>query len=247
MPTIPSLEDLMKAGVHFGHQRSKWHPKMEPFIFTEKNGIHVINLEQTQKQLVKALDFVKQTVTNGGTVLFLGTKKQAQEIVKEAALDCGMPYVIYRWLGGTLTNATSILALVKKYRKLKEDKASGALKKYTKKEQLDIDREIEDLQIVVGGIEKLDKIPTVLFIVDIKKEKTALKEAMRKKVPMVAICDTNVNPELVDYPIPANDDAMNSIRVIVNLVAAAVKEAQAETAKPEVKPAVKSVKPANKK
>jgi len=229
MPTIPGLTDLMKAGVHFGHQKSKWHPKMKPFIFTEKNGLHIINLEQTQKQLETALNFVKETVAAGGTVLFLGTKKQAQAIMKDGALACGMPYVIYRWLGGTLTNASSVLRVIKKYRKLKEDRATGVLaSRYTKREQLEINREIETLEIVVGGMEKLDRIPDALFVVDIKKEQTAVREAIKKGIPTVALCDTNVNPQLIDYPIPANDDAMNSIRLFVDLVVAAVKEGQDE-------------------
>lgn len=224
--TIPSLKDLMKAGVHFGHQKSKWHPKMKPFIFTEKNGVHVIDLEKTQKELETALKFVAETVSRGGTVLFLSTKKQAQSIIKEAALDCGMPYIVSRWLGGTLTNASSVLNLVKKYRKLKADQESGALVKYTKKEQLNISREIERLEEIVGGIATLDKVPDVLFIVDIKEEKTAVAEAIKRKVPIVAICDTNVNPEKVDYPIPGNDDATSSIKILVNSVAGAIKVAK---------------------
>lgn len=214
----------MKAGVHFGHQKSKWHPQMAPFIFAEKNNVHVINLEETQKRLEVALNFVKEIVSRGGTVLFLGTKNQAQDIVRDAALSCAAPYVIYRWLGGTLTNSATVLGLVKKYRKLKEDKLSGALEKYTKKEQLEIDREIARLTQLIGGLEQLTRIPDALFIVDIKQEKTALREAARRKVPVVAICDTNVNPNLVDYPVPGNDDAINSIRLLVNLFAEAVKE-----------------------
>ncbi|MBI5077560.1 30S ribosomal protein S2 [Candidatus Falkowbacteria bacterium] len=228
-----TLQDLAKAGAHFGHQSSRWHPKMKQFIFAEKNGIHVINLEKTLEYLNAALEFVKKTVSEGGTVLFLGTKKQAQDIVKDAALACGMPYVIFRWLGGTLTNAHSILGLAKKLRKLKEAKASGELEaKYTKKERLNIDREIARLEIIVGGIERLEKIPNAIFIVDIKKEKTAISEANRKSVPVVAICDTNVNPDLVTYPIPGNDDAVSSIRLFVNLMAEAVKEGK-ESVKPK--------------
>jgi len=233
---MPGLEDLMKAGVHFGHRRSKWHPKMEPFIFTEKNDIHIINLEKTQTQLEKALGFLTQTVAAGGTVLFLGTKKQAQDIVKEGAIACNMPYIVYRWLGGTMTNANSVLGLVKKYRKLKEDKASGALKKFTKKEQLNMDREIIRLDTIVGGLENMDKLPQVVVIVDIKTEKTALNEAIRKEIPVVAVCDTNVNPELVDYPVPANDDATSSIKMIVNLMVEAVKEGQQKKGDPVAQP-----------
>ncbi|MBT5503827.1 30S ribosomal protein S2 [Candidatus Falkowbacteria bacterium] len=235
MSIMPSLQDLMKAGVHFGHQRSNWHPKMERFIFTEKSGLHIINLEETLKELEHALDFVKQTVANGGTVLFLGTKKQAQEIVKEAAIDCKMPYIVHRWLGGTLTNSDSVLGVVKKYRKLKEDTASGAIKRYTKKEQLKISREIARLDVIVGGIESLTRVPDAIFIVDMKCEKTALKEAQRKNIPIVSICDTNNNPENADYPIPGNDDATSSIKLLVNIVKEAVKEGQKMVKAPEVK------------
>lgn len=223
----PSLQDLMKAGVHFGHQKSKWHPKMKPYIFVEKSGIHIINLEETQKALENALGFLEKTVSEGGTVLFLGTKRQAQNIVKDAALASNMPYVVTRWLGGTLTNASSVLGLVKKYRKLKEEKANGKLdEKYTKKEKLQVTREIERLEELIGGMEKLDKIPDAIFIVDIRHEKTAVQEAARKGVPIVAICDTNTNPELADYPIPGNDDATKSIQYLVGLAAEAIQNAQ---------------------
>jgi len=225
---IPSLEDLMKSGVHFGHQKSKWHPKMAPFIFTEKNGIHIINLEKTQKQLETALNFVKGTVANGGTILFLGTKKQAKNLVREAAVACNMPYVVNRWLGGTLTNAASVFNTIKRYRKLKDEKATGAWEKYTKKERVLIDKEIIKLETLVGGMEKLTKIPNAIFIVDIKTEKTALAEANRCHVPLVAVCDSNVNPELIEYPISGNDDAVSSIKLLVNLVCDAVLEGQKE-------------------
>lgn len=226
MVKMPTLEEMLKAGVHFGHQSSKWHPKMKRFIFTEKNGIHVINLEETQKQLEKAVEFVKETVSAGGTVLFVGTKIQAKGIVKEAAIACGAPFIVSRWLGGTLTNSPSVLGLAKKLRKLKEETASGEISKYTKKEQLNISREIIRLDEVVGGIEKMEKIPDAIFIVDVKTEKTAVEEARRKGVSVIAMCDTNVNPELVTLPIPANDDAANSIKLIVELMAAAVREAK---------------------
>jgi len=224
MANVPSLQDLMKAGVHFGHQKSKWYPKMKPYIFIEKNGIHIINLEETQKALEKALNFISETVAGGGTVLFVGTKKQARDIVKDAALSCNMPYVTNRWLGGTLTNAPTVLGLVKKFRKLKEEKASGKLEKYTKKEQLEITREIERLESIVGGIEKLERIPDALFLVDIKIDKTAIKEALRRKIPVVGLCDTNSNPELVKYPIPSNDDAVKALQLMANLVAETIKE-----------------------
>ena len=228
MANVPSLQDLMKAGVHFGHQKSKWYPKMKPYIFVEKNGIHIINLEETQKALETALNFITETVAAGGTVLFLGTKKQARDIVKDAALSCGMPYVTNRWLGGTLTNAPTVLGLVKKFRKLKEEKASGKLLKYTKKEQLEMAREIERLETLIGGIEKLERVPDVLFVVDIKIDKTAIKEAIRRKIPVIGLCDTNSNPELVKYPIPSNDDAIKALQLMATLVAETINDVKSK-------------------
>lgn len=224
MAKIPSLQDLMKAGVHFGHQRSKWYPKMEQYIFTHKNGVHIINLEKTQKMLEGALAFLTETVAGGGTVLFVGTKRQAQAIVKDSALNAGMPYVVNRWLGGTLTNSKSVFGVARKFKKLKEEKASGGFEKYTKKERLDLDREIVKLETLVGGIESMTKMPDAVFIVDLKHEQTALKEATRLGIPVVAICDTNVNPEKADYPIPGNDDATSSVKILVELIGETVKE-----------------------
>lgn len=224
MPKIPTLKEMLKSGVHFGHQVSKRHPQMEPYIFTAKNGIHIINLEKTQKKLEKALDFVKETTAKGGIVLFLGTKKQAQNIVKKYAQECGMPYVVERWLGGTLTNFSIILKLLNKFNDLKQKQESGELEKYTKKEQLEFSREIEKLEKIVGGIKDLKKIPEAVYVVDIKREKTAVREAKKKKVDIVSICDTNVNPRGIDYIIPANDDATKSIELITGLMAEAVKE-----------------------
>lgn len=224
MPQIPDLLSMLKAGAHFGHKLSKRHPKMEPYIFTAKNGFHIINIEQTQTMLAGALEFVSRVVSNGGVILFIGTKKQAQPIVKRYAQECGMPYVTERWLGGTFTNFMAISKLSRKYTTIKEQRAQGGLDKYTKKEQLEFDREIEKLEKVVGGIEGMNRIPEAMFVVDVKREKTAVQEAIRKNVPIVAICDTNANPDLVTYPIPANDDAVKSIEMMTQLVAAAVME-----------------------
>ena len=211
MPQVPDLLTMLKSGVHFGHKLSKRHPKMEPFIFTSKNGFHIINIEETQTRLQAALAFVEKVVLNGGTILFLGTKKQAQPIIRKYAEACGMPFVVERWLGGTFTNFAAISKLTKKYRSLKEQKARGDLEKYTKKERLDFDREIQKLEKVVGGIAEMNRVPEAIFVCDIKKEKTAVREAIRKNVPIVALCDTNTNPDLVTYPIPSNDDAIKSI------------------------------------
>lgn len=246
MAKVPSLKDLMKAGVHFGHQKSKWHPKMKPFIFVEKNGIHIINLEETQKAIDNALKFLTDTVSKGGTVLFVGTKRQSQDIVKDAALACNMPYVTTRWLGGTLTNEISVLGLVRKYRKLKEEKASGKLDKYTKKEQLSISREITRLEESVGGMERLERMPNAIFIADIRHDKTAVQEATRKGVPIVAICDTNTNPELVEYPIPGNDDATKAIKFMLGVVSDAVKAASVKPVEEKTEKKVEAKKEVKK-
>ena len=222
---------MLKSGVHFGHQLSKRHPKMKPFIFMSKNGFHIIDLEQTQVKLGEALEFVKTIASNGGTVLFLGTKKQAQPIIVKAAKSCGMPYITERWLGGTLTNFTAISKVINKYRRLKEQKAKGELAKYTKKEQLEFDKEISKLQQSVGGIANLKKIPDAIFISDLKKEKTAVAEANNLHIPVVAICDTNVNPEKAQYPIPANDDAVKSIEIICQTMSEAIVEGRVKVEK----------------
>ena len=230
---------MLQSGVHFGHQLSKRHPKMKPYIFTEKSGFHIIDLEQTQIKLQEALEFVKKIVANGGTILFLGTKKQAQPIITKYAKECGMPYVTERWLGGTFTNFAEIKKLVKNFSELKKRKQTGQLEKYTKKEKLDFDREIEKLDKIVGGIEIMTKTPDAIFVCDIKKEKTAVSEAMTKNIPIVAMCDTNVNPEKINYPIPANDDAIKSIELITSLICEAVKEGIKERQPASVAPVKK--------
>jgi len=227
MTKIPTLEELMKAGLHFGHHKSKWHPKMAQYIFTQKNKLHIVDLEKTQKQLEKACKFITQTVASGGTVLFLGTKKQAQKIVREAAQDCGAAFITERWLGGTLTNAHSVLGLVKKFRQMKRERDNGKLDRFTKREQLVHQRKIEKMEPLIGGFENLTKIPDAIFVIDVKNEKTAVVEANKMGVPVVALCDTNINPDRVDYVIPGNDDAIKSIKLIVETVAEAVKEGKA--------------------
>lgn len=241
MSKIPELLTMLQSGVHFGHQLGKRHPKMEPYIFMEKSGFHIINLEKTQELLEEALAFVKKIVTNGGTILFLGTKKQAQPIIAKYAKECNMPYITERWLGGTVTNFAEISRVIRRYSDLKKKKSSGQLEKYTKKEQLDFDREIEKLDKIVGGIESLTRIPDAIFVCDVRKEKTAVSEAVKKNIPVVAMCDTNVNPTNVTYVIPANDDAVKSIELITGLICQAVLEGQKEKdgKKEEVKPIAK--------
>lgn len=222
-----SLLEMLQNGLHFGHQVSRWHPKMGGYIFGVRNGVHIINLEKTQEALLKSCEFVANIAASGGTVLFVGSKRQCQDIIRDAALSCGMPYVNKRWLGGLMTNFNVLFKVLKKYKDLKYKMEVGKLSKYTKKEQLEFSREIERLEESVGGIANLEKIPDAVFLVDVKREKTAFAEAQTKGVPVVAICDTNVNPEEIDYPIPANDDATKSITFIVGLIAEAVKEGKA--------------------
>ncbi len=223
-----SLEELLKAGVHFGHKVSKWHPKMAPYIYGNKNGVHIINLERTVVELEKALNYLKKLALEGKVILFIGTKEQAQEILKQAAKDCGMPYMTAHWVGGLFTNFSIIVQRVKRLKKLEDDKERGKLKKYTKKEQLEFEGEMAKLKVSFDGVRDLNKTPDAIFVVDIKREKTAVREAKRKQIPIVAMVDTNVNPEVVDYPIPANDDGLKSLEMIIGLVAEAIKEGRGE-------------------
>lgn len=240
MPKIPALADMLQAGMHFGHRTSRWHPKMEPFIFGAKAGVHIIDLEASQKQLEAALDFVKGIASRGGTVLFVGTKPQAKESVKAEAIRCGMPHVTERWLGGTLTNFPQIKKTLKRLKTLKDQRDKGELKKYTKKEQLMIDREIEEMEFKMGGIQDVEKLPDALFVVDVKTEKTAVTEAAVVGTKVVALCDTNVNPTHVAQVIPGNDDAAKTIALIARLVADAVKEGKAEALKAAAAPEKKA-------
>ncbi len=231
MANKPTLTDMLKAGMHFGHTTSRWHPKMKPYIFGERGGIHILNLEMTQTLLEEALEQLKQIVSRGGTVLFVGTKSQAQSIVRKYAEACGMPFVVDRWLGGTLTNYRQIKETLKRFKMLKDQRDKGELKKYTKKEQLEIGREIEDMTIRIGGIEDMTKVPEAIFVIDIRTERTSVEEANVTKTKVFAVCDTNVNPKGVDYVIPANDDAVKSIELLCKLVCDAIKEGKATAIK----------------
>jgi small subunit ribosomal protein S2 len=231
MAKVPSLIEMLQAGLHFGHSTSRWHPKMADFIFGDRSGIHIIDLEKTQKHLESSLQLIKDVTSRGGNVLFVGTKSQAKGVVKKYAEACAMPYVNERWLGGTLTNFKQIKISLKRLKTLKDQREKGELKKYTKKEQILIAREILDMDRKIGGIEDMARVPELVFIVDIRNEKTALKEAMVTKTKIVAMCDTNVNPTGVDAIIPANDDAVKSIELVCKLVCDAVKEGKAGAAK----------------
>jgi small subunit ribosomal protein S2 len=219
-----SIKQLLEAGAHFGHQASGWHPRMKKYIFTKRNGIHIIDLEQTVKLLVKAQEFVKTMVADGGTILFVGTKKQAQESVETEAKRCGMYYVNTRWLGGTLTNFSTIQSRIDYLVRLEDQKAKGEFSRLPKKEASKLDEEIIRLNKQLGGIKEMTKLPTALFLVDPTKDKIALMEAKRMDVPIVAICDTNCNPDELDVIIPANDDAIRAVKLICSKIADAVIE-----------------------
>jgi len=221
------LKDLLDAGAHFGHQSHRWNPHMDSYIYGARDGVHVFDLAKTKEGLEKALEFVKETTSSGGKIIFVGTKRQSQSIIKEEALKAEMPYVIERWLGGIITNWDHIKLSIDKLKDLKEKKEAGELKKYTKKENILIDREITRLEKFFGGLVDLKGLPAAIFVIDVKKEKAAVKEAAKKGIPIVAIVDSNSSPDLVDYVIPANDDAVGSIKYItekVGLVAAEGKE-----------------------
>lgn len=236
---------MLQAGVHFGHKVSRWHPKMKPFIFTQRNQIHIIDLEATKAQLEKVLPEVKKMAADGKKILFVSTKPQAREIVKAAAKECGMPYLTDRWIGGMLTNFFEIKKLIRKYMSLVEQKEKGELGKYTKKEQLEIERQIEKMEKYLGGLTTLTRMPDALFVPAVQREKTAITEANRMSIPVVGICDANANPGKVAHVIPANDDAVKSIELMVSVVSGAIKEGAAEyeknvaAKKAEAKPAQK--------
>ncbi len=238
MVKLPTLVEMLKAGVHFGHQKSRWHPKMEKFIFTTRNNVHIIDLEKTSEELNKALDYVKNLTSSGKVILFVGTKHQAKELIKNAATSCGAPYVTERWIGGLLTNFNEVKRRLKKYRELKEQVATGEIEKYTKKEQSELKKKLEKMERYLSGLIDLKAMPDALYIADMRVDKTALSEAARKKVPVVAVSDSNTNPEKVTRAIPANDDAVNSIKIIVDLIAEAVKEGKLELEKKQLEVSV---------
>lgn len=247
MSKIPSMMDMLKAGAHFGHQSSRWHPKMQPYLFGLRNGVHVIDLEKTVEEMEKTLNYVRTLAGQGKVILFVGTKRQAREVVREAAIACGMPYLVERWIGGLLTNFEEVKRRLKKYNTLKEQIKTGEIERYTKKEQIVLKKMVEKMDKYLVGLTKLEKIPDALYIADLRVEKTAVAEAKRTGVKIVAVCDSNVNPTKADHIIPANDDAVNSIKLMANVMSEAVKEGRAEweknraavlKAKEEVKPAI---------
>jgi small subunit ribosomal protein S2 len=225
--TIISMKALLESGVHFGHRTHKWHPAMKPYIFTERNSIHIIDLQKTVKALQQAYNIVRDTTTNGGSVLFVGTKRQAQETIQEEALRAGMPYVTVRWLGGMLTNWRTIRARVNEMERLERMRDKGDFERITKKEALILSREIERLDMLLGGVRHMARLPELLFVVDVRREETAIHEANLLNIPVIALVDTNCDPRNVDYVIPSNDDAIRAIKLLVAKIADAAIEGKA--------------------
>ena len=223
MPAV-SMKALLESGVHFGHRTNKWNPRMRPYIFTERNGIHIIDLQQTVKLLDEAFNKVRDTIAAGGTILFVGTKRQAQETIQEEADRCGMPYVNQRWLGGTLTNWVTIQQRLVELVRLEKMNDTGEINLLTKKEGLLINREVVRLNSRLSGLRNMKRLPDLVFVVDIEREATAVHEAFVKEIPVVAMVDTNCDPGKIDYVIPANDDAIRAIKLLVGRMADAVIE-----------------------
>ena len=223
---VVAMKQLLEAGVHFGHQTRRWDPRMAEYIFQARNGIHIIDLQKTSKKLDEAYEFIRSQAEEGKTILFVGTKKQAQECIKEAAEKCGMYYVDQRWLGGMLTNFKTIKTRVQRLKDLEKMQEDGTFDVLPKKEVILLKKEMEKLEKNLGGIKEMNELPGVIFIVDPHKERTAILEAKKLNIPVVGIVDTNCSPEDVDYPIPGNDDAIRSVKLIATVMANAVIEAK---------------------
>jgi small subunit ribosomal protein S2 len=231
--SVISMKQLLEAGVHFGHQMRRWDPRMKTYIFTERNNIYIIDLQQTVKLVEVAYDFIREISGNGGNILFVGTKKQAQEAIKNEAERCGMFYVNYRWLGGILTNFNTIRKRVKRLHELEEMENNNMFEVLPKKEVISLKREKEKLEKILTGIKDMEELPAAIFIIDPKKENIAVAEANKLSIPIVAIVDTNCNPEEIDYVIPGNDDAIRAVKLISSVVADAVIEGKKSTIEKE--------------
>ena len=225
--TVVSMKALLETGVHFGHRAKKWNPKMKPYIFTERNGIHILDLQQTLTNLEEGYELVRDIVSRGGNVLFVGTKRQSQETIQQESDRASMPYVNERWLGGTLTNWTTIKRRIETLKRFEQERDEGLDTMLTKKERLIRGRIIDKLQLRLGGLRNMSRLPELLFIVDVRREHTAVKEAHKLGIPVFAMCDTNSNPELVQFPIPANDDAIRAIKLLTGKMADAALEGMA--------------------
>ncbi len=230
----PQIKNLLEAGVHFGHQTRRWNPKMKPFIFTERNGIYIIDLNKTLEAINKACQKVKEVISRGQSVLFVGTKKQAKDVIKTESIRCTQFYVTERWLGGMLTNFSTIKASIKRLKDMERMKEEGELEKFTKKERASFDRKMEKLEKVLGGIKDMNYLPGLVFVVDVKKEKIAVLEASKLGIPIIGIIDTNADPDPIDFPIAANDDAIKSIKIITQTIVDALVEAQQSVSESEI-------------
>ena len=225
-----SLMEMLKAGVHFGHKKSLWNPKMASYIYTTRNNIHILDLEKTKNKLSEALSFAHDVATKGGIVLFVGTKRQAKDEVRKAAESCGMPYVVTRWLGGTFTNFRTIQRTIKKMERYEKMIADGEVKKYTKKEQLMIGREVEKMKTFFSGIKDMKKLPEAIFVLDTKYDHIPVEEARQSKVKVIGLVDTNADPTNIDFVIPSNDDAIKVIAFMAEAVADAVNDGKSKLA-----------------
>ena len=234
--SVVTMKQLLEVGVHFGHQTKKWNPKMKKYIYTDKNGIYIIDLQETQRLLIEAYEYVKKVASEGGIILFVGTKKQTQDIIESYARECGMPYVKNRWLGGTLTNFETITKRTKRIDEIEDMEKSGIFEKLPKKEVLGIRKEYEKLLLNIGGIRNMKKLPDVLYAIDPNKEMIAIKEARKLGIPIVAITDTNCDPDLIDFVIPGNDDAIRSCSLITSVICEAIKKGKEEKVKLEESP-----------
>ncbi len=228
MPTTPDLEELLKSGAHFGHLTRRWNPKMKEFIFMERNGIHIIDLKKTQKFFQEALDEVTKLARAGKDILFVGTKKQAQDIVRTEAIRCGMPFVTHRWLGGMMTNFSTVKKSISRMEEIDRMSKDGTFEELTKKEALMLEREYEKLEDTLGGISNMGHLPGAIFVVDTTKEDIAVNEAVKLNIPLIAMVDTNSDPDTPDYIIPCNDDSARSIQLVTSKIADAIIEGNAE-------------------
>lgn len=231
-----TMKQLLESGVHFGHQTRRWNPKMKPYIFTDRGGIHIIDLQKTTKLLDRAYDFTRNIGARGGSVLFVGTKKQCQDTIREEATRVGMPFVSHRWLGGLLTNFTTIHARINRLHELRRKKAEGALAFLPTKERMNLERELEKLEINLGGVADMQRLPDAVFVIDPKRELIATKEVNKLGIPLIGLVDTNCDPDEVDYIIPGNDDAIRSCGLIIRTLARAVEEGRQKVAPHEFAP-----------
>ena len=220
--TTERVRQLLEAGVHFGHQTKRWNPKMKPYIFGSRSGIHIIDLEKTEQRLTQACEFLEEVAAKGQLVLYVGTKKQAKPIVAAEAQRAGMPYVVNRWLGGTLTNFQTIKRNIDRLRELRQQKTEGFFERVSKKDAKQLTRQMERLEESFAGVADLDRLPSCVFVIDTKREEITVREANRLSIPIVALCDTNADPELIAYPIPGNDDAIRALRLVLSMVTEAI-------------------------